>query len=244
VRATQRKSPRGRLAATALVPAGARPDNTSALADVEATLNYEAVEVFTTAVGGRDQLADTLAVAGAGSDIERLTTLLLDPRYRTWSLARLCHTVGITVAELFASYRKALIAKAHIEASHTIASKLPRVVTDVMDKAISDPTVERHKLALELGQLLEKKGGLIVQQNAIAATLTATAPGALEQLQQAVGDLLFGGGGPRPDLPADAVHDSPAELPDEIGDEEPELPYSEPPGADDSPRVDPPDAEP
>ena len=57
----------------------------------------------------------------------------------------------------------------------------------------SEPELDRQKLALELGQLIEKKGGLIVQQNNLAATLGGTAPGSLEQLQQAVGDLLFGG---------------------------------------------------
>jgi len=184
--------PRGRPAnsTSALVPAAARTD--AALGDVEAVLNHQAIEVFARAVGGRDQLADVLAVAGTGGEIERVTTLLLDPRYAHWTLARLCTTVGITVADLFASYRKAMIVRAQIEATHTIAARLPGVVTDVMDKAISDPTVERHKLALELGQLLEKKGGLIVQQNNLAATVGATGSGSLEQLQQAVGDLLFG----------------------------------------------------
>jgi hypothetical protein len=213
---------------SALVPAAARGD--AALGDVEAVLNSEAIEVFAKCVGGRDQLADTLAVAGTGSEIERITTLLLDPRYASWSLARLCQVTGITVADLFASYRKALIARAHIESSHIIAGKLPGVVTDVMDKAISDPTVERHKLALEVGQLLEKKGGLIVQQNNMAANLSATAPGSLEQLQQAVGDLLFGGRQPDAAIDVDQVRDTPpAEIPDEPGeDDAPALPFSDP----------------
>lgn len=172
------------------MPAAARVDRP--LDDLEAVLNADAIEAFAKAVGGRAELADTLAVAGRGSEIERITTLLLDPRYAAWSLGRLCTLVGLTVADLFASYRKAMILRAGIEASHIIARKLPPIVTDVMDKALSDPTVERHKLALELGQLLEKKGGLVVQQNNLAANLGGTAPGALEQLQQAVGDLLFG----------------------------------------------------
>lgn len=262
--------PRGRpvTPTSALVPAASRVG--TALGDVEAVLNSDAIEVFARAVGGRDQLADTLAVAGHSPEIERITTLLLDPRYASWSLARLCQTVGITVAELFASYRKALIARAHIEASHIIASKLPPVVTDVMDKArpspvpcdvchgtqtidatpcwrcegtgrvLSEPTVERHKLALELGQLLEKKGGLVVQQNNLAANLSATAPGALEQLQQAVGDLLFGGGR-RPDGRADDP-DDPPEV-EEIRDDPPETESPREPNEDDRPLpfTDPPD---
>jgi len=230
---------RGRpaTATSALVPAAARRD--TAIADLEAVLNADAIEVFAKAVGGREQLADTLAVTGTGSEIERITTLLLDPRYAQWSLARLCQTVGLTVADLFATYRKALIARAHIEASHIIAAKLPPVVTDVMDKAISDPTVERQKLALELGQLLEKKGGLIVQQNAIAANLTATAPGALEQLQQAVGDLLFGGARAQ-DTDEVERRDPPVELPDRPGEgdeEEPPLPFEDPADPPGPPRV-------
>lgn len=204
---------RGRPATptTALVQASARGE--TALDDVEAVLNYEGVEVFARAVGGRDQLADVLAIAaGPGSEIAKITTYLLDPRYRSWSLARLCHMTGITVAELFAAYKKALITRAHIEATHTIAAKLPAVVVDVMDKALSDPTVERHKLALEIGQLIEKKGGLLIQQNNVAATAGGVATGSLEQLQQAVGDLLFGGR--RDEEPLD-VEATPAELPDD-----------------------------
>jgi hypothetical protein len=258
--------PRGRPATStsALVPAAARQD--TPLSDLEAVLNADAIEVFAQAVGGRAQLADTLAIAGRGSDVERITTMLLDPRYHRWSLSRLCQTVGLTVADLFAAYRKAHIAKAHIEATHIIAGKLPPVVTDVMDKAIprpvvcdlchgkqrlntlepeqppvvcpvcrgtgsvlSEPAVERHKLALELGQLLEKKGGLIVQQNNLAAaSVGATAPGSLETLQQAVGDLLFGGGRRLGDIER---HTPPADLPAE-DDDALDLPVDDEPGGD------------
>lgn len=253
---------RGRpaTATTALVPASARADQS--LEDLEAVLNEEAVEVFAKAVGGRDKLADTLAVAGSGSaEIERVTTLLLDPRYKAWGLARLCTTVGITVAELFACYRKAMIVRAQIEATVHVAAALPAVARDVMDKALptplvcglcqgtgtvtpvepgqprlpcplckgsgtvlSEPTVERHKLALELGQLLEKKGGLLIQQNNVAANLAGTGAGSLEQLQQAVGDVLFGGKRGDDAIDVEATDATPAELPDDDDDDEEELP--------------------
>jgi hypothetical protein len=226
--------PRGRpqTPTSALVPAAARGDTLSPL---EAVLNTEAIEVFAKAVGGRQQLADTLALAGTGSSVEQITTLLLDPRYAQWSLARLCQTVGITVAELFAAYRTAMIARAQIESTHIIAKKLPPIVTDVMDKALSDPTVERHKLALELGQLLDKKGGFLVQQNVVAAQLSAAAPGALEQLQQAVGDLLFGGA-PVPTPPSEPGDPMPPPVPrgdapvDEDAEADPDLPDEDEPG--------------
>lgn len=63
---------------------------------------------------------------------------------------------------------------------------------------VAPPDLQRQKLALELGHLIERHGGgVVVQQNAIAATVTQTTTvqaGSLEQLQQVVGDLLFSPG--------------------------------------------------
>lgn len=63
-------------------------------------------------------------------------------------------------------------------------------------RMIELPDLERQKLALELGQLVQKSGGINVianqQNNAFGETARSTATGALEQLQQAVGDLLYG----------------------------------------------------
>ena len=91
------------------------------------------------------------------------------------------------------------------------------------------------KLALELGQLIEKKGGILVQQNtSVAATaLTATHTGALEQLHQAVGDLLFSPARTRghrvtTEAPAEGLDPREPAWPVE---EEPELPF---PGPDDA----------
>lgn len=217
-------------ATSALVPAAARGGELLHPEEVE--LNSAAIDAFLAAVGGRAELTDVLAIGAGSTDMDKVTTLLLDPRYERTSLRRLCTLAGITVADLFASYRKALVARAHIEATHIIASRLVPVVRDVMDKAITDPTVDRHKLALELGQLTEKKGGLIVQQNAIAAAVstTATQVGALEQLQQAVGDLLFP---PRPRRGVAVDLAPPVPAPPVIEEQEPPLPF-------DDPRADPP----
>jgi hypothetical protein len=257
-----KKRGRPHQATSALIPAAARtPDG---LTVVEAALNTGAIEVFTKAVGGRQQLAEVLAVASPAGELDTVTTYLLDPRYEAWSLSRLCTHAGITVAHLFAAYKKALLVRAQIEATHIIAAKLPPVVDDVMTRAApqrvacscleatrpacptcrgtglttSEPAVDRQKLALELGQLLEKKGGIVMQQNTIAAgALASTRTGALEQLHQAVGDLLFSPGRQRRGAPGvvatldeELLGDPPVEIPDprEPREEEPELPWGDP----------------
>jgi hypothetical protein len=237
-----RVSPALRRVPAALVPAAARlPDR---LSDDEDALNARAVETFVKAVGGRAQLTDVLTVAGADSSLDKVTTLLLDPRYSDMSLKRLCRLAGLTVADLFAAYKRALITRVHLEATYRIASKLLPVVDDVMTRAApqpllcpscqgagvaapagspcptcqstgrvqTEPDLDRQKLALELGQLVERKGGLIVQQNnnQVAASLGGTAPGSLEQLQQAVGEILFG------DRRRDDVHEAEVGEVDEV----------------------------
>jgi len=53
------------------------------------------------------------------------------------------------------------------------------------------PDLDRQKVALELGQLLDRKGGISIQQNTLVAPPAAAAPGALEQLQIAVQEMLY-----------------------------------------------------
>lgn len=222
---------RSRATPTALVPAASRTaaSGEAALSEPEALLSAQAIDTFVKAVGGREQLIDVLTVSTAAPEIDRVVTYLLDPRYTHWSLRKLCRLAGITVADLFGAYKKAVIARAHVQAAHIIASRLPPIVEDVMNRAapvpivcpachgeadrretcpvcrgtgasLSEPELERQKLALELGHLTERKGGLIVQQNTgviTGPTLVAHGSGALEQLQQAVGELLHPGlGGP------------------------------------------------
>jgi hypothetical protein len=212
---------------TALVPAAARA--ATQLSGDELSLSGDAIETFTKAVGGRAKLLETLAIADADNGSDKVVNCLLDDRYAAWSLRRICAYAGITVADLFASYKRALFAQAHIEAAHQITRKLAPIVEDVMARALpvaitcprcggrppdlpelppcltcqgtgqvlSEPDLDRQKLALELGRLTAQRGGIMVQQNAIAAgaaALQSTTPGNLEQLQQVVGDLLFAPG--------------------------------------------------
>jgi len=222
---------------TALVPAAATvvPALGERFSDRELDLNAGAINTFVKAVGGRDAFIATLSVADAAPEAEQIVNLLLDPRYERVSLRRLCAIAGITVADLFQAYRKALIARAHIQAAHIVAKRLPPIVEDVMRRATPEQTrcpsckgtghrsrknprgetvldtclrcrgrgvlytevdIERQKLALELGHLTEKKAGLVVQQNQFAAVagqgaLASRSTGALEQLQQVVGERLF-----------------------------------------------------
>jgi hypothetical protein len=235
---------------SALVPAAARPP--TALADHEAILSAHAIDTFTKILGGKDLLADVLAVASHDPDVDKVVTLLLDPAYASYSLARLCHLAGITAADLYSALGKASIARAKIEAIVTeVAPKLRGVVKDVMDRAqpyeipctacggvgattaeptkeqpnpapqacavcrgggklLALPDLDRQKLALELGQLVSKGGGIAVQVNQqnLGDRAGSTQTGALEQLQQALGEILFDGPPPTAPLVEGEVVDS------------------------------------
>jgi hypothetical protein len=206
---------------TTLVPAAARTP--THLSDTEADLAGAAIETFVVAVGGRKKLLQTLAIADGAEAADKVINCLLDPDYASWSLRRICTYAGITVADLFASYKKALFVQAHVDAAQRITSQLPPIVDDVMRRALpiarpcprcngspttpgtskcpicqgagtvlSEPDLDRQKLALELGRLTERKAGIVMQQNQVAATAVSShGTGSLEQLQQAVGELLF-----------------------------------------------------
>jgi hypothetical protein len=199
----------------------------------ETDLSAAAIDAFTVAVGGRQQLLDTLAVANGAPDIDKVHRLLIDPSYAAWSLRKICRLAGLTVADLFVAYKKALIVRAHLEATQVIMGELVGVVQDVMARAQPQlhtcdtchgtatytpeptkkrpnpepipcptckatgtvtewPELDRQKVALELGQLLTSKAGILVQQNTLVAPGGGMgAPGPLETLQQAVQDVLY-----------------------------------------------------
>jgi hypothetical protein len=216
----------------ALVPA-VRPD--LSLTDAEADLSSAAVDAFTVAIGGRQALLDALVVASGSPDVDRVTNLLVDPRYGGWTLRRICALAGLTVADLFRAYQKALVVRAHLQATRIVTSQLTAVVDDIMRRAqphedtceacdgtgsftpeptkkvpnpepkpcftcrgkgivSRKPDLDRQKVALELGQLIQRQGGINIAQNNLtlpAGTSSPTAPGALEQLQQAVHETLY-----------------------------------------------------
>jgi len=212
-----------------------RPD--LSLTPDEADLSSAAVDAFTVAIGGRQALLDTLAVADGTPEVHKIVTLLVDGRYGGWSLRRICAFAGLSIADLFAAYRKALVVKAHLQATRIVTDNLVAVVDDVMRRAqpyeicceacrgtgtytpeptkaqpnpsplpcdactatgrrLAVPDIDRQKVALELGQLLQQRGGLTLQQLqqnnlTLPSGGSIGAPGALEQLQQAVHEVLY-----------------------------------------------------
>ncbi len=218
---------------SALVPAAARPD--LQLTPLESDLSAAAIDAFTVAIGGRDALLHALIIADTTPDVQKVTNLLIDPRYGGWSLRRICHHAGLTIADLFTAYRKALLVKAHLEATRIVSDRLVKVVEDVMARAQVHeltcescggvgqvtpepskknpnpgpeacrtcrgkgritvyPDLDRQKVALELGQLLQRSGGISIAQNNLHMPIgggPVNAPGALEQLQQAVHGVLY-----------------------------------------------------
>jgi hypothetical protein len=205
------------------------------LSDQEATANGAAIDALVQALGGRPALLDTLAVAADAPEVEHIVSLLIDPRYDRTSLRSLCHLAGLTVVDLFAAVKKAMITKAHLVAYKAITDALVPVVEDVMKRAapyeitcygcggektvmnpdaptgdritcpdcrglgklLQLPDLDRQKLALELGQLVQKSAGLQIQQNTLnlppgVGSDGAKVGGTLVELQHAVRELLSG----------------------------------------------------
>lgn len=217
-----------------------RPDGTaSVLSADEVRTNDQALDALVGFLGGRAVIRDTLAVAYDQPEVGQIASFLLDPRYDGYSLQKLCKLASLTVVDLFAAYKKALVVQAQLRATKVITEKLEAVVEDVMRRAapyeipcyecggsgqVADPDtparppvtcrqcagqgkvlqlpdLDRQKVALELGQLVQKAGGINIQQNTLVAGEGSRGPGgSLVDLQQAVRELLSG---PREPLPAD-----------------------------------------
>jgi len=94
---------------------------------------------------------------------------------------------------------------------------------------LKDPDIARQRLALELAGLIEKRGIVVNQNTAISAPAATTAAvvqstGTLEQLHQAVGELLFDPKRRRKASPALA----PGSHPPRPQEEDVPLPYTDP----------------
>lgn len=225
---------RKRQVSVALAPAAARGAS-PVISLEEADLSQQAVAVFERVLGGRDQFAAVLAVADDSPEVAKVNDFLLDPRYQSLGLRKICAMAGLTVADLFAAYRKAVIVQAHLEAAPIIAKKLVGVVDDLMTRAqphylpcdtcrgtgrvvppptkdqpapepvactacvngqqLHLPDLDRQKLALEIAELIKPRAGVTFNQANVLAPPDRgpSVTGSLEQLQQAVSEVLFSG---------------------------------------------------
>lgn len=113
-----------------------RPQGTDTyLTEEEAGANAQAIDTLIKALGGRESLLDTLAVASDAPEVEGIISLLLDPRYAKMSIRSICHMAGLTVVDLFAALKKAMITRAHLVAYKAITDAIVPVVEDVMKRA-------------------------------------------------------------------------------------------------------------
>lgn len=110
------------------------PDPPARVADsIKAQRTIAAIERD---LGGRDViLAELLRSPKLDPPIRALLDLLYDPRFDKQPLPVLCERIGITPGDLFAAFRDATIATAHIHAVRLIAARFPQVVTALVDSA-------------------------------------------------------------------------------------------------------------
>lgn len=107
----------------------------SYLSEAEAAAGNAAIDTVVRALGGRERLTDTLAVAADAPEVEQILVLLLDPRYSHLSIRGLCRLAGLSVVDLFTAYKKAMVVKAHLAAYQAISDGILPVVEDVMKRA-------------------------------------------------------------------------------------------------------------
>jgi len=187
---------RGSLAKRA-VPAKAPAQVSASLADLEK------------AIGGRPALIAALLHAPKSSNIEYLLGIIAQPRMLAeggrhqgdQALADLCAQGGITPGELIEAYKAGEINRAQALAVHQVGQRLEAVAADTMRMALPRTNAEgdlidgdfKHKeLALEMGKLLQKGGGVNVQVNQQVGILGASAGGSLERMQAATDAILYG----------------------------------------------------
>ncbi len=146
------------------------------------------------ALGGRPAIVAALAHAPGSRDLAYLLGLIGDPRNDGRPLADLCAEGGITPGELIAAYKAGELARAQAVATAKVGGKLAEVAEDTMQKALAntDFDVEYKKLALDLGKLLPKGGGLSVAVSQQLGVVVGSAGGALERLQAATDQILYG----------------------------------------------------
>lgn len=145
------------------------PDRAGRLADsIKAQRTITQIERN---LGGRDViLAELLRAPNLDPQIRALLDLLYDPRFDQLPLPILCERVGITPGDLFAAFRDATIATAHIHAVRMVAARLPQVITNLVDQAVDHqapcPSCEGTKVEGQICPRCKDRGTITVMANA------------------------------------------------------------------------------
>jgi DNA-directed RNA polymerase subunit RPC12/RpoP len=112
-----------------------KTDALTELTDAEARYGDNALRETLKLLGGREGILDTLVVASNVPEVDSLLRLCADPRYDGLPLHKVCAMAGLTVVDLFAAYKKAMITKAHLTVYKVVTDKLQPVVEDLMKRA-------------------------------------------------------------------------------------------------------------
>lgn len=215
----------------------------------------QSIVAYEAAIGGRQALIEALSSGDSSEEVQQVLVFIADPKYDTWTLARICAHAGISPGQLFQAFRHAAIARAQVMAMLEVANQVPKITAELLAEAIAhtttctscngvgtktpEPTaknpepapykcgacqgqgkihvpadLERQKIALELANLLKKAGGIAIQNN-VSVPAPASKGGSLEQLQQAIGEIMYGRGSTPEPAPVDPTTstESPASTP-------------------------------
>ncbi len=182
-------------------------------------------------LGGREALVSILQNAPQTPEMDFLIGAVLDPTNDLRSLGGLCRDAGIPIGQLMKLLSDANIAKAQIESMHHISKHLPGVVSNVMEqslpqeilcpwckndnvqvmscklcngtgKTIKQPELETQKVALELGGMLKKGGGVQINQQ-INTNVGGFSSSELSKIRDATDKILFQPQNPTQKQPVD-----------------------------------------
>lgn len=95
-----------------------------------------ALEQFEDAVGGRQQLVDSLSLATLDKREAHFLDLLLDPRRSNDNITTIARDAGLKPLQVVDLYRSAAFAKAHAISMGKLSEALPGVVDDIAAKSV------------------------------------------------------------------------------------------------------------
>lgn len=88
------------------------------------------------ALGGREAVTDSLALANLNGEETTVLHLLSDPANAKRSLAWICGGAGITIGKLLELFSKGDFAEAYVKAMRKVYRALPAVAEDVMARSL------------------------------------------------------------------------------------------------------------